>query len=400
MPLTDAACRAAQPGEQLPDGKGLFLVCNQSEKRFVLRYKCGDKWGRARLGTYPAMKLAEARAQAMLTKKALKNAPEVATAVAKPAPGITLKAAWAAYMTRKGNTLSRPKSIQKSYDDVLAPMGSRDLASITEDDLTDALQRKYDAMIAAGRTGRGIQRIRTEVSAFFTWCRRDGRGVTRLKTNPMTDVPVLARPIERERFLDERELRWCLMSMHRAGEFARPFEFALRSGLRIGNPFDLTKAMLVLDDAEQGPHAVLPASVMKNGQDHALPLPPQLFRLLPDLTDHEEGERLWRSPRGGHLAADAVSNAKERVQAAMQSLASKEGWNAPIEHWTIHDWRRSISSIGNGKLKIAEDLMERILAHKIAGVKRIYNRWSYFDEKRDALKKWNDFLDGLISVDE
>ncbi len=61
--------------------------------------------------------------------------------------------------------------------------------------------------------------------------------------------------------------------------------------------------------------------------------------------------------------------------------------------WRIHDLRRSVRT-GMSGLKtpaghrVGADIAERVLGHVIGGVRGIYDRYAYLDEKREALELW------------
>ena len=46
---------------------------------------------------------------------------------------------------------------------------------------------------------------------------------------------------------------------------------------------------------------------------------------------------------------------------------------------------------------VRPDIAERLLGHAIAGVKGIYDRHSYRDEKADALKRLATLVDGIVN---
>ena len=56
-----------------------------------------------------------------------------------------------------------------------------------------------------------------------------------------------------------------------------------------------------------------------------------------------------------------------------------------IDRWTIHDLRRTAAT-HMARLGVDEIVVERVLGHRIGGVKGVYNRYRYIDEKREALK--------------
>ena len=58
-----------------------------------------------------------------------------------------------------------------------------------------------------------------------------------------------------------------------------------------------------------------------------------------------------------------------------------------IDHWTIHDLRRTAAT-HMARLGVDEIVVERVLGHRIGGVKGVYNRYRYIEEKRAALMLW------------
>ena len=68
-----------------------------------------------------------------------------------------------------------------------------------------------------------------------------------------------------------------------------------------------------------------------------------------------------------------------------------------LAHFTRHDLRRSMAS-GWQRLGVPVSVTEVALAHRsgsLAGVTGIYQRYDYFDEVKDALKKWQRHLETL-----
>jgi integrase len=57
-----------------------------------------------------------------------------------------------------------------------------------------------------------------------------------------------------------------------------------------------------------------------------------------------------------------------------------------IPNWTLHDLRRTARSLMS-RAGVPTDHAERVLGHVIGGVRGIYDRHEYRDEKADALAK-------------
>ena len=54
--------------------------------------------------------------------------------------------------------------------------------------------------------------------------------------------------------------------------------------------------------------------------------------------------------------------------------------------WMLHDLRRTARSLMS-RAGVSADIAERVLGHVIPGVRGVYDRHSFLDEKRDALER-------------
>ena len=67
-----------------------------------------------------------------------------------------------------------------------------------------------------------------------------------------------------------------------------------------------------------------------------------------------------------------------------------------VTAWRLHDLRRSART-GLAELGIPEIIAEKILGHAERNVlAKIYNRYEYADEKRDAMERWATRLREII----
>ena len=65
-----------------------------------------------------------------------------------------------------------------------------------------------------------------------------------------------------------------------------------------------------------------------------------------------------------------------------------------MPNFTIHDFRRTARS-HLAALGVDPVIAERCLNHKIKGVEGIYNRYQYFEERKQALTVWAELLTTL-----
>jgi hypothetical protein len=83
-------------------------------------------------------------------------------------------------------------------------------------------------------------------------------------------------------------------------------------------------------------------------------------------------------------------HARERVRPRSGAHCRRNGGGFGSRGSAVHDPRRSAAT-GMAALAIAPHVVDKILNHssgKIAGVARIYNRFSYLQERKAALEAW------------
>jgi integrase len=67
-----------------------------------------------------------------------------------------------------------------------------------------------------------------------------------------------------------------------------------------------------------------------------------------------------------------------------------------IKPFTIHDMRRTSSTLLHEK-GYPSDVIEKALNHTIGGVRGVYNRAEYADQRKKMLQFWADYIDSLAS---
>ena len=83
---------------------------------------------------------------------------------------------------------------------------------------------------------------------------------------------------------------------------------------------------------------------------------------------------------------------------AIKDTPDKHFMSMPYEQftdWKIHDIRRTVAT-NLTKLGVDRFLLQRVMNHTDTSVTKIYDRYNYLDEKREALQQWADRLDDII----
>jgi integrase len=97
-------------------------------------------------------------------------------------------------------------------------------------------------------------------------------------------------------------------------------------------------------------------------------------------------------PRSGK----SKSTLDKAVLRTMQKQARNGAKVEPIPNWTLHDLRRTAKTL-MVRAGVRPDISERVLGHVIAGVEGTYDRYSYADEKRDALEKLAAIIERILN---
>jgi integrase len=95
--------------------------------------------------------------------------------------------------------------------------------------------------------------------------------------------------------------------------------------------------------------------------------------------------------RGEATAFNSWSQRKEELDVALLAHLRRADPKAKLPHWTFHDLRRTARSLMS-RAGVRPDIAERVLGHAIAGVEGVYDRYSYDEQKAEALEA----LAGLV----
>ena len=131
----------------------------------------------------------------------------------------------------------------------------------------------------------------------------------------------------------------------------------------------------------------IPAIRNKGKVDHLVPLTDTLIELFK--TERKSGY-VFSSDRDGKRSFSGFSKAKAALDRKLAAIRKQHGRPA-MKAWSYHDLRRSCRSLLS-RAGVSADIGERLLGHVIPGVRGVYDRHEYRDEKLTALEK----LDALV----
>jgi integrase len=135
-----------------------------------------------------------------------------------------------------------------------------------------------------------------------------------------------------------------------------------------------------------GPIWRLPAERSKTGVPLDIPLVPQVVEWLRAVKTLSAGSE-WVFPARRRDARSKIETVgRDTLNVALTRLDTSK-----IEPFTVHDLRRTART-HLAALGVAPHVAELCLNHKPRGVGAIYDRHSYFAERRAALESWTDLL--------
>lgn len=226
------------------------------------------------------------------------------------------------------------------------------------------------------------------IKIFFRWADREGY----LAANPCAVLKVPQAPSERERALSDKEL-------------AEVFSLALKEPY----PFGPIISLLILTGQRRGEIAALrwdwidreertislPSEITKNRRRHSFPYGPLTAEVIARIP--QMGELLFPASRShvrGHPTS--VFNGWPKPKEAFDKKLSR------VAPYTLHDLRRTFSSqlaaLGT-PIHVTEKLLNHV-SGTLSGVAAVYNRYSYADEMRAAVMRFEEHLRKISTLAE
>src|SRR5262249_34742843 len=121
--------------------------------------------------------------------------------------------------------------------------------------------------------------------------------------------------------------------------------------------------------------------------DHVVPMTDGLFALI---GPKQKAAFVFTSD-SGKTSFKGFSKAKAALDAKLTEIRKAAG-RKPMQPWVFDDLRGSARSLMS-RVGVPSEHAERVLAHVISGVRGVYDRHQYRDEKLDALQR----LDTLVT---
>ncbi|MDX2308559.1 MAG: tyrosine-type recombinase/integrase [Hyphomicrobium sp.] len=376
LQFTDLGIRALKPPEQgqvthwdasLP-GFGIRISQGGTKTWIAMR---GEERRRVTIGRYPDMSLQEARGVAwdLLRRKQRKGS------------GVALRFGEAVdtFLSTHCAVKNRPSTAKETERLLRRHFEPEFKTKLLEDITTEDVMRVVDEVLERPAAARHVF---TAGRTFFRWAVRRRY----LQHSPVEGLQLPTRPVSRDRVLSDRELaRIYEVARDRGHPFGTIVELLILTGQRRGEIGAMRRAFIDADSRVIS----LPASLTKNGREHAFPF----------------GELAERALKEALLTGDFLFAARGTDDRAFNGWSKSKllfDRQCKIDHWTLHDLRRTFSTI-QARIGTPPHITERILNHQtgtLTAIAKIYNRYSYMDEMREAMRRYEQEILRILSTEK
>jgi integrase len=266
--------------------------------------------------------------------------------------------------------IRRPEQYASTFDRLVRPIiGAMPIAELRRRHVMNLLDTVEDRNGPVAAT-RCLGYLR---SAMNEWAKRDEDFIVPI-VRGMARSSTAARA--RDRILSDAEIRALWPAFGAAGNFGASCKFSLLTGARRSEAAGMTWGELA--DGVW----IIPAGRYKTAREHALPLSPAALAIVEG--QPRTGPLVFPGQGGRHLS---------RGHSNMETLAKRV---PGVTGWTLHDLRRSARSLMS-RAGVRPDIGERVLGHVIPGVGGTYDRFDYFDQKKEALQRLSSLVERILT---
>jgi integrase len=374
------------------DGDGLtFTLSHSGTSAWILRYRYGGRSRELTIGNYPDIGLAEAR------KIAREKRAEI---------------------DRGGDPAAdKRKAITLAYQDWTVRRLVEDYRQKVLIGLGNSTQRSYERNLKRIEVRLGALAVSTITSLDIVWLIEDvgvrwvesnmllctakmlfrhAAGKRLIPSNPCAGIELAALkgkrpPIKRRLMLSNDELR-VLLNASMSRENLLTVKILLGTAVRSD---ELRNAKWEQIDFDNG---IWNVPSTKTGPGMHIPLSTPVKAWFLELKPLSDGSEFVLPARAGsrhiRFGGDAPIN-PNTLGAAIDFWLDEH--KPKVRRFTPHDLRSTAKSHMRA-LGVPRDITEMCLNHKLPGVEGIYDLHTYFDERKEALTRWGDFLTRIESA--
>ncbi len=373
-----------KPGRHA-DGDGLYLVVDASgARRWMFLFRQGGRLREMGLGGVSAVSLAEAREKAAECRKLVAAGTDPIArrkmAKATPSQAMTFGDFADALVDeiapgfRNAKHVAQWRMTLKVY---AAPLRAKSLDAIGTDDVLAVLQpiwtkrsetasrvrgrieRVLDAAKARGlRSGENPARWRGHLDHLLPRRQKLTRG--HHLAMPFPEVPAFIAQLKEREAVAALALEFCILTAARSGEV-------------LGAQWNEVDV--------EGKIWTVPATRMKAGREHRVPLSEEALKILTRMKEVRTGDYVFPGQRKGRpLSVMAMEMVLRRMK---------------VDNATVHGFRSSFRDWAGESTSFPREVAEAALAHVIGDqTERAYRRSDALEKRRKLMTAWAGFLNG------
>lgn len=390
--LTDTKLKALKGKEKtykVADRDGLYVtVSPKGTISFRYDYRVNGRRETLTIGRYGAdgINLAEARECLMVARKQVSEGISPAGEKRNAKNKIRNAERFSMFAEKFLADVQLAKSTKAlrvaTYERDIKPVfGNRLMSEIT----TEEIRRHCEKIKARGAPSTAIF-VRDLMANVFRYAIQRGHKMA----NPADEIAnsSIATFKKRERCLSPREIHLFFSTLD-----TMQSDFALRKAVRFILYTMVRKGELVNAEWQEVDFVkglwTIPAERMKARRTHNVYLSQQALDIVVAFQIYSEGSRFLLPGRTNRHKPIASSSLNRVIQHCIDEV-NKNG--VVLDHFTVHDLRRTASTLLH-EMGFNSDWIEKCLAHEQQGVRAVYNKAEYAQQRKQMLQQWADQVD-------
>lgn len=359
---------------------------------FQFRYRFEGKQQRVDLGTYPLMKLAEARNELDRLRSVLDQGRNpklyLQEELAKFSSAQSFQHLFREWLENAGKQGIKERTwyYQKRSSEIylLPRIGKYPLVDITEISLRTCL-REISAISPSN-----TERLVSVLHKFYDWLIDEK--ITEINAAAgITGKKVGGKKGKRTRVLNDDEIRLLWLYLHESKMTEKNRIYIKLLLLLGGRKGELIEAEKTHFDLKAGVWTV-PIEVRKMGEQIGAPILRPLIKPAIQLIDlaMQMSKSNYLFPVDGRAATNGFDTT---IPYNVRVWASRYH-GTEMEHWSMHDLRRTMRT--RMSAITTQEVAELMIGHSKKGLDAIYNQYQYLNEMREAYEIWYQQLNAII----